>query len=46
MLTLKRDGALWLAMCGKMIVFRSLDKANVIRFMTRWNENGDESPNN
>lgn len=37
MLTLKRDGALWYAMCGKMIVFRSLDKANVLHFISRWN---------
>lgn len=36
-LTLGRQGPMYLAMCGKTIVFRSLDKANVLHFISRWN---------
>ena len=42
MLTLKKEGCLFMAMCGKVVVFRSLDKANVLHFMALWNDSNLE----
>lgn len=36
-LTIKKEGPMYLAMCGKVVVFRSLDKANVLHYVQRWN---------
>jgi hypothetical protein len=38
MVSLKKMGALWCAILGDdTILFRSLDKANTMRFINRWN---------
>jgi len=38
MVTLKRQDGLWVALCGDVVVFRSLERSTVMRFIEQWNE--------
>jgi len=37
MLTIQKRGALYVALCGKVVVFSSLERANVLAFISNWN---------
>lgn len=43
MLTIEKRGALYVALCGKTVVFSSLERSSVLAFVARWNSDGDES---